>query len=73
MIFYSNKIIWIYEKIKLFNCFANKNIYSIEENKINSSNLSIHGELICFIPIFGEEELNILNGQIIAVKDSCGI
>jgi len=58
MIFYSNKIIWSYEKVKLFNCFANKNIYPIEENKINSFNPSRHSELICFIPIFGEEELN---------------
>lgn len=58
MIFYSNKIIWGYEKIKLFNCFANKKTYSIEKNEINSSYPSEHGELICFIPIFGEEELN---------------
>lgn len=58
MIFYSNKITWIYEKIKLFNCFTNKDIYSIEKYKINSSKPSVNGELICFIPVFGEEELN---------------
>jgi len=58
MIFYSKKIIWIHEKVKLFNFFTSKNIYSIEENNISSYSPSRHGELICFIPVFGEEELN---------------
>jgi len=58
MIVHSNKIIWSFKKVESFNDFANKKIYRIEKGGINTPYPSEDREIICFIPVFGEEELN---------------